>query len=60
MRALFKEHGGHRGKVCEGFAQAIRDGRVRRKSNLYNVPEEKYALALWYNAVNRGWLHSPG
>jgi hypothetical protein len=60
MRTLFREHAGNREKVCGEFAQAIRDGRVLRKSNLYKVPEEKYALALWYDAVAKGWLHAAG
>ena len=56
MRALFKKHEGNRVNTCAEFAQAVRDGLVKHKSNLNKVTQEQYALALWYDGVKKGWL----
>jgi hypothetical protein len=58
MRALFQKHGGDKHKICAEFAQADRNGLVPHKSNLNKVTEAKYAQALWYDGIKRGWLTS--
>jgi hypothetical protein len=56
MCALFKKHEGNRMNACAEFAQAVREGLVKHKSNLNKVTKEQYALALWYDGVKKGWL----
>ena len=56
MRALFKKHEGNRVNACAEFAQAVREGLVKHKSNLNKVTQEQYALALWYDGAKKGWL----
>jgi hypothetical protein len=56
MCVLFQKHEGNRMKVCMEFAQAVRDGLVKHKSNLNKVTTEQYALALWYDGAKKGWL----
>ena len=58
MRELFAKHEGNQNKVCEEYAIADRNGLVPHKSNRNNVPPEKYAIALWYDGIKRGWLLS--
>jgi hypothetical protein len=59
MCALFRKHEGNKMKACAEFAQAVRDGQVKHKSNLNKVTKEQYALALWYDGAKKGWLRSP-
>ena len=56
MCALFQKHEGNRMKVCIEFAQAVRNGLVKHRSNLNKVTAEQYALALWYDGAKKGWL----
>ena len=56
MCALFKKHEGNRVNACAEFAQAVREGLVKHKSNLNKVTHEQYAVALWYDGAKKGWL----
>jgi hypothetical protein len=42
--------------VCAAYAEAERDGQVRRKRNVNGKTPEEYALALWRDAEKKGWL----
>ncbi len=56
MRNLVKSLGFDQYQVCAAYAEAERDGQVRRKRNVNGKTPEEYALALWRDAEKKGWL----
>ena len=56
MRALYAKHSGDPFKVCVEYAAADRRGLVPHKSNRNRIAPEKYAVALWYDGMTKGWL----
>jgi hypothetical protein len=59
MRELFEKYAGSPTKICGEYAEADRRGLVPHKSNRNKVPPEKYAIALLYDGIKRGWLRKP-
>jgi hypothetical protein len=56
MRKLVKSLGRDQHEVCAAYAEAERDGQVRRKKNVNGKTPEEYALALWRDGEKKGWL----
>ncbi|TIL95140.1 MAG: hypothetical protein E5Y73_08380 [Mesorhizobium sp.] len=56
MRELLVQFGGDKDRVCAAYAQAERDGVVSRKRNGHAMSAEDYAVALWEDGMNKGWL----
>lgn len=58
MRELLVQFGGDSDRVCAAYAQAERDGVVSRNRNANAMPPEDYAVALWEDGINKGWLNA--
>lgn len=58
MRELYRQHGGDRALVVQGYASAEREGIVDRESNVNRLTPEQYAEALLKDGERRGWLDS--
>jgi hypothetical protein len=56
MFKMFKEYRGDKSQVCAAYAQGERDGIVTRTSKSTDTTPEKYALALWNDGQQKGWL----
>lgn len=56
MRNLVKFLGRDQYQVCAAYAEADRDGHVRRIKNASGKTPEEYALALWRDGYIKGWL----
>jgi hypothetical protein len=56
MRNLVKSFGRDQYEVCAAYAEAERDGQVRRIKNASGKTPEEYALALWRDGEKKGWL----
>ncbi len=56
MRVLATRHGSNENRIITGYARAERQGRVGRRSNRYDLTPERYARALWRDAVRKDWL----
>ena len=56
MKALYKQHKGDEKLAVKQYAQAEKDGEVKRDSNEYDLSPENYAQRLWNDGVNDGWL----
>jgi hypothetical protein len=60
MLKLFIELDGDREKVLQAYAEADARGEVQRSRNAGNTPSREYAVRLWANGMNQGWLHAGG
>lgn len=58
MRELLVQFGSDRDRVCIAYAQAEHDGVVSRSRNANAMSPEDYAVALWEDGVNKGWLNA--
>lgn len=58
IRRLFAQFRGDKDKVCSAYALAERDGVVSRNRNANAMSSENYALALWEDGNNKGWLNA--
>lgn len=58
MRELLVQFGSDRDRVYAAYAQAERDGVVSRNRNANAVSPEDYAVALWEDGINKGWLNA--
>ncbi len=56
MRRLFIEFQGDRESVLRAYEKADFEGSVRRTRNGNGVSSREYAIRLWANGVNQGWL----
>ncbi len=53
IRRLFEKFNGNKDKTIEAYAYMETTGKVRRDSNVNNVPPLKYAELLFYNNFER-------
>jgi hypothetical protein len=56
MRQLVESLGRDEYRVCEAYAEAERDGQVKRSKNASGKSPDEYATALWRDAEQKGWL----
>ena len=61
MRNLVRDLGPDPEAVCRAYAQAERDGLVKRTRNEHGLSPEDYAVALWKDGTGaKGWLDADG
>ena len=56
MRKLSRDLGGSQIRVCASYAEAERNGFVKRNRNTHDLDPEIYAEALWADGIKKGWL----
>ena len=56
MRNLARQLDFNRELTCKAFADAEREGKVKRGRNTRNSTPEVYAVALWGDGERKGWL----
>jgi hypothetical protein len=56
MRLLYRHYDGVQEQVISAYADAERQGRVRRKRNLNHLSPEDYARILWKDGLRWGWI----
>jgi DNA-binding transcriptional regulator YhcF (GntR family) len=56
MRNLARQLDFDRERTCKAFADAEREGKVKRGRNARNKVPEVYAVALWGDGERKGWL----
>jgi hypothetical protein len=56
MRQLVESLGRNEYEVCAAYAEAERDGQVKRAKNATGKSPDEYAAALWRDAGQKGWL----
>ena len=56
MRELARQFTYDRAATCKAFADAVRDGKVKRGRNARSSSPEVYAVALWGDGERKGWL----
>ncbi len=56
MRRFAREFGFDRDRTCKAFADAEREGKVKRGRNARSSAPEVYAVALWGDGERKGWL----
>ena len=56
MRRLYSENNGDEVRTIAAYAKAERNREVERRSNDWQWPAERYALALLRDGQQKGWL----
>jgi hypothetical protein len=56
MRILVVAHKGDESRIIKEYIEAERLGKVERQSNSHGLSAEEYALRLYRDGLQKGWL----
>jgi hypothetical protein len=57
MKILARRYGNDEARIIREYANAERNGRVQRRSNINALTPEQYASRLLRDGQNKGWLN---